>query len=261
MYEDAILKLIKVDELEESKKKKKKKVNALGWFQTFTPDAGNVEYNNAFFNHVMGNTDSSEFADAVVSAESGGMGESLETESFVTEKERMKPFFSAWYNSICKERLPDVAEFRALWSDAQQLGITDYFEYIEYKQLNESVVPTKLVWYTTPAGNSPVKQFYESTSEDIQGAFDKLFYNLVNNQLHTIKDCSKLLDKKERIFELRVKDGATWARITYTREDDGTVLLTGFNKKQNKTDPDEIKQAIRNKHNYRKYHCGEEVVL
>lgn len=71
------MKLIKVDGLEESKKKKRKKYNALGWFQTFTPDAGNVEYNNAFFNHVMGNTDSGEFADAVVSAESGGMSESL----------------------------------------------------------------------------------------------------------------------------------------------------------------------------------------
>lgn len=64
-------------DLEEAKKKKKKKYNALGWFQTFNPDAGNVEYNNAFFNHVMGNTSSSEFGEAAASADSGCMGESL----------------------------------------------------------------------------------------------------------------------------------------------------------------------------------------
>lgn len=67
-------------------KKKKKKQKALGWWQTFTPDAGNVLFNNAFFNHVMGNTTTDEFAAEAGEALAGdcgaGLGESLQQETY-----------------------------------------------------------------------------------------------------------------------------------------------------------------------------------
>jgi len=71
--------------IKEAKKKKKKK-KALGWWQTFTPDAGNVLFNNAFFNHAMGNTTTDEFVAEAGEALAGdcgaGLGESLQKETY-----------------------------------------------------------------------------------------------------------------------------------------------------------------------------------
>lgn len=79
--------MIENKSLEEAKKKKrkKKKQKALGWWQTFTPDAGNVLMNNAFFNHTMGNTTTDEFVadmDAAMGEFGGDVGSCGMGESF-----------------------------------------------------------------------------------------------------------------------------------------------------------------------------------
>ena len=60
-------------------KKKNKNKHQWGWF--VNPNAGNVEYNNAFFNHVTG-ADGGDTS-ALVSAAAGGegLGESMKQET------------------------------------------------------------------------------------------------------------------------------------------------------------------------------------
>lgn len=118
-----------------------------------------------------------------------------------------------------------------------------------------------LYWYVTPAGNSPVKKFYEACPEDVQDAFQELFLLLANQQLQQVKDCSKLLSSKHRIFELRVKDGDSWYRLTYFRDQQDAIVLTGFTKKRNNTDPDEIEKAIVAKKTYLQTGNKEKVIL
>ena len=59
--------------IEDLKKWVKKRQKGLSPFHN--PDAGNVEYNNAVFNHVMGNTSTADFGETTTNAD--GMGESL----------------------------------------------------------------------------------------------------------------------------------------------------------------------------------------
>lgn len=76
------------DKLTESKKRKGKRRKSkpwLGWWQGFNPDAGDVEYNNSFFNHIMGaegctfgscgNSDG--VGEGTTGGDAGGMGESF----------------------------------------------------------------------------------------------------------------------------------------------------------------------------------------
>ena len=126
------------------------------------------------------------------------------------------------------------------------------------KNANQNAIKD-LKWYETPAGNLPAKDFYDNCNQYIKKLFDNLFKLLKNNQLAQIKDCSKLLDSKEHIFELRLKDGDFWYRLTYFRADDGNILLTGFTKKRNETDDIEIQKAIKCKKNYLLYRRGQNI--
>ena len=125
----------------------------------------------------------------------------------------------------------------------------------------QKINKNELIWYQLPSGRMPAKEFYESSSEDIQLSFDTLFKDLKDNSLFSIKDASKLLDSKERIFELRAKDGSHWARITYTRIDGDSILLLGFNKDQNQTPKIEIEKSIKYKKDYIKNNLGEKVEI
>lgn len=125
------------------------------------------------------------------------------------------------------------------------------------KQKQASTVVNELIWYQLPSGRMPAKEFYEESSDRIQAMFDRYFISLKNNSLSAIKDASKLLDSKERIFELRVKDGEHWARITYTRINGNSILLLGFNKYQNQTPKIEIEKSIKYKKDYIKNKLGE----
>ena len=107
----------------------------------------------------------------------------------------------------------------------------------------------------------PAKEFYDESSIYLQSSFDILFENLLSNSLNNVKNSSKLLDSKEKIFELRGKDSEHWARITYTRLDGNSILLLGFVKDQNKTPRDEIEKSIKYKKDYIKNKLGEVVIL
>lgn len=129
-----------------------------------------------------------------------------------------------------------------------------------FNQINEkNNKQNELIWYQLPSGRIPAKEFYEENSEDIQLSFDRLFDRLLNNTLSQAKNSSKLLDSKERIFELRVKDQNHWARITYSRVDGDSILLLGFNKDQNQTPKIEIEKSIKYKKDYINRGKGEKV--
>ena len=129
-----------------------------------------------------------------------------------------------------------------------------------FNQINEkNNKQNELIWYQLPSGKIPAKEFYEKSSEDIQLSFDRLFDRLLNNTLSQAKNSSKLLDSKERIFELRVKDQNHWARITYSRVDGDSILLLGFNKDQNQTPKIEIEKSIKYKKDYINRGKGEKV--
>lgn len=84
---------------------------------------------------------------------------------------------------------------------------------------------------------------------------------LLSNSLQEMKGASKLLDSKEKIFELRVKDGSHWARITYSRVEGNSILFLGFNKTSNQTPREEIEKSIKYKKDYLKNKVGETVKL
>ena len=116
-----------------------------------------------------------------------------------------------------------------------------------------------LYWYVTPAGNKPAEQFFDDCDEYVQIKFANLFELLSENRLHEVKDASKQLDSKDKIYELRVQDGELWYRLTYFRAKEGPIVLTGFHKSSNKTPPAEIEKAKQCIKNYKKYGLIEEV--
>lgn len=116
-----------------------------------------------------------------------------------------------------------------------------------------------LYWYVTPAGNKPAEQFFDDCDEYVQIKFANLFELLSENRLYEVKDASKQLDSKDKIYELRVQDGELWYRLTYFRAKEGPIVLTGLHKSSNKTPPAEIEKAKQCIKNYKKYGLIEEV--
>jgi hypothetical protein len=37
-------------------------------------------------------------------------------------------------DDVGKHQLPDLADFRPMWEEAQKLGIPDYHDYLKYKE-------------------------------------------------------------------------------------------------------------------------------
>ena len=201
----------------------KKRQKGKGSFVHMNYDCGDMEHNNSIFNNSNSNSTN-------ISSDSGNVDSSSTIDSVST----------------------GIGESLQLISEKNK-----------HKSKNDQSInlKKKLIWYKLPSSRMPAKEFYDSSSKQIRFYFDILFEELQLNQLLNIKDASKLLNSEERIFELRVKDGNHWARITFTRVDDGTLLLLGFNKSQNKTDPIEIKKSINYKKDYLKRRDGEEVIL
>lgn len=118
--------------IKEAKKKKKKK-KALGWWQTFTPDAGNVLFNNAFFNHAMGNTTADEFVAEAGEALAGdcgaGLGESLQKETYF----RVEVFNDGKHVGGLFRGLNDLINDLYEADDPYYDYLNDPLSYLEYK--------------------------------------------------------------------------------------------------------------------------------
>lgn len=200
----------------------KKRQKGLSPFCYLNPNAGNVPLSNSIFNSIFSGDGSSGVGTSEGGVSNGGL----------SAGDAGGGMGESWY-------LGEANKHKS--KNANQNAIKD------------------LKWYETPAGNLPAKDFYDNCNPYIKKLFDNLFKLLKNNQLAQIKDCSKLLDSKEHIFELRLKDGDFWYRLTYFRADDGNILLTGFTKKRNETDDIEIQKAIKCKKNYLLYRRGQNI--
>ena len=210
--------------VDDMKKWVKKRQKGLSPFCYLNPNAGNVPLSNSIFNSTFSSDGSSGVGTSEGGVSNGGLS--------VGGGDAGGAMGEAWY-------LDEANKHKS--KNANQNAIKD------------------LKWYETPAGNLPAKDFYDNCNPYIKKLFDNLFKLLKHNQLAQIKDCSKLLDSKEHIFELRLKDGDFWYRLTYFRADDGNILLTGFTKKRNETDDIEIQKAIKCKKNYLLYRRGQNI--
>lgn len=259
VYEDdtqiAYTKGVSLTEAKKKRKKKKQKPS-FGWWSTFNPNAGNVEYNNAFFNHVMGNTSTSEFSDANASAEMGGdcggMGESyLKNKQVKINLNEQKDTFIQDYILYMSNNgfEVNVNEVYKLWESANKFGFYDYKTYISRKTLLESTEGSKLVWYDLPSsGSYPAKDFLRNVGQPISGYMSRLIYKLEHGIPFTSGQSEYL---GNGIYELRLAKQDTWYRLTYFYPGDGTfVVLSGFQKKSNKTPTNELDIAIKRKKEY-----------
>lgn len=71
---------------------------------------------------------------------------------------------------------------------------------------------------------------------------------------------NRVLNRKYRLYELKVRYDEAWYRLTYASQDN-YILLTGFQKKSDKTPDNELNKAIECVKNYSLYRRGEEVDL
>ena len=46
----------------------------------------------------------------------------------------MKVFMRDWMHDVGKHQLPDLADFKSIWEEAQKLNINNYFDYLNYKE-------------------------------------------------------------------------------------------------------------------------------
>lgn len=120
--------------------------------------------------------------------------------------------------------------------------------------------PKTLIWYETESGNKPAKDFYNSLEKNIQQKFKLLLKALEDNQLPISENRNRRLNHKYNINELKVTYNNCWYRLTYMSKNN-YILLTGFQKKSNKTPDNEVDKAIECCKNYLKYNRGEEVIL
>lgn len=106
-------------------------------------------------------------------------------------------------------------------------------------------------FYETTDGKSPIKDFFESIS-DKDFAIVSRDLSLLELKGHFIREPkSKIVDRKEKIFELRSKFPSGISRIFYFfMIGDKIIITNGYIKKTTKTSKKEIEKAIKFKHEY-----------
>lgn len=106
-------------------------------------------------------------------------------------------------------------------------------------------------FYETDNGDQPVKDYLLSlpSKERALVVKDIKILELKGNTIREPK--SKIVDRKERIFELRSKTNSGTSRIFYFFFSGNKLILTnGFLKKTKKTPKKELEKAINFKHDY-----------
>ncbi|HVF69430.1 MAG TPA: type II toxin-antitoxin system RelE/ParE family toxin [Xanthomonadales bacterium] len=101
----------------------------------------------------------------------------------------------------------------------------------------------KVIYYTTPKGENPVKDFIESLSKKQKAKIFRIFLTLAEYGLLSILPHTKKLSGTP-LWEIRIL-GQDNIRILYvTVERDNILVLHGFIKKKQKTPPKEIQIAL-----------------
>lgn len=86
-----------------------------------------------------------------------------------------RQFLHDWMLDIGKHELPDLADFRPIWEEAEQLGIDTYEAYLEYKK-EQSKAPV----------NAPLKRKLVTEGQKTKSKYRFVFYNM--NQFQALFD-------------------------------------------------------------------------
>jgi len=108
----------------------------------------------------------------------------------------------------------------------------------------------KIIFYETPKGNNPVKDFLNSLT-DKQAKKVAWVLRLVRDLNFVPKEYLKKLINTNNIWEIRIQSGSNIFRILCFFDKGNLIVLTnGFAKKTQKTPAKEIKLAEKRKQEY-----------
>lgn len=113
-------------------------------------------------------------------------------------------------------------------------------------------------FYTTEDGKIPVKEFLDSISDKDFAIIsrDLSILELKGNMIREPK--SKIVNRKEKIFELRSKFPSGISRIFYFFTVGNKIIVTnGYIKKSKKTSKREIEKALAFKRDYERRYSNE----
>lgn len=176
-------------------------------------NAGNVLYNNAFFNQAMGSIDPSVNISGVGTAD-GGIG---------------------------------------MVSSAPASGGAMGESFIYYELLNEGLSQSfELVPYISENGRNYFQEYMDELKSSKPKLFKRTENNLIKLKIlgNKIKDSSSK-NLEDGIFELRSESQEGWSRIFYFFDEGKVIILAnGFDKKSNKTPQSELNRAKELKKDY-----------
>ena len=110
----------------------------------------------------------------------------------------------------------------------------------------------RIIFYRNPAGEAVVLDWIHEQNAKVQAKIFRDLKLLEHYGLAFGEPDIELIDKKDRIWEIKTRHSGNIYRIFFTVFED-ILLLNGFQKKTQKTPVNEIETAVRRLKQYREY--------
>lgn len=133
----------------------------------------------------------------------------------VIKRDKRYYFMQAWMLDVGKHKLPDLADFRPIWEEAERLGIETYEEYLEYKKEQDKAPVNNLLKRKLVTEGQKTKSKYRFifySMNQFQSLFDeKNAYDGHTNFMYALNHVDRLerdviAESEEEAYKLFRKD-------------------------------------------------------